>query len=219
MAARVGIAVVVLAGIALAIVWPRGEPEQVPQPPLATPGAPVATDATDRPGSPEPGPSTSPVASGQPTDENSAAVVHVAGSVRIPGVYELPAGSRVDDAVLAAGGPTADADLDAVNLAGWLQDGQQVYVPAVGETVPPTAAAGTQSGTGTDVGADAGRPIDLNTATAADLEELPGIGPALAERILDWRTENGGFTSVDQLDDVSGIGPATMDRLRDLVTV
>ncbi|CAM3709534.1 helix-hairpin-helix domain-containing protein [Occultella aeris] len=219
MAARVGIAVVVLAVIALAVVWPRGEPEQVPQPPLATPGTPMVTDATGQPGRPEPGPSASPIASEQPTEQDSAVVVHVAGSVLIPGVYELPAGSRVDDALLAAGGPTADADLDAVNLAGWLQDGQQVYVPAVGETAPPATVPGAQSGTGTDAGGDAGGPIDLNTATAADLEELPGIGPALAQRILDWRTENGGFSSVEQLDDVSGIGPATMDRLRELVTV
>ncbi|MBZ2195196.1 helix-hairpin-helix domain-containing protein [Ruania sp. N2-46] len=219
MAARVGIAVVVLAGIALAIVWPRGEPVQAPQPPLATPGAPVVTAPAGQAGPPEPGRSTSPTPFEPPPEENSAVVVHVAGSVVIPGVYELPAGSRVDDAVLAAGGPAADADLDAVNLAGSLQDGQQVYLPAVGEAGPPAAVPGAPSGTGTGAGGDGGELVDLNAATAADLEELPGIGPALAERILDWRTENGGFTSVDQLDDVSGIGPATMDRLRDLVTV
>ncbi|TDE90078.1 ComEA family DNA-binding protein [Occultella glacieicola] len=228
MAARVGIAVVVLALIALVIVWPRDSSEP-PLPPLATPSAP---DPAGPAAAPEgaTGPETSVPGTGGTGDAGAAdetlgtLVIHVAGAVSSPGVYDLTAGSRVNDAVLAAGGPTSDADLDAVNLAGWLQDGQQVYVPVLGETLPPAAVgapdpAGTADGPDTAGPAGTIGPVDLNTATAAELETLPGIGPALAQRILDHRSENGGFTSIDQLDDVSGIGPATMERLRDLVTV
>lgn len=136
-------------------------------------------------------------------------IVHVAGSVAEPGVVVLPAGSRVHDALDAAGGPTAAADLAAVNLARPVVDGEQIYVPAPGER-PPAASSAT-----------VGEPavLDLNAATADDLDGLPGIGPVLAGRIVDWRTEHGRFTAVEELGEVSGIGPALLGRLRDRVRV
>jgi competence protein ComEA len=136
-------------------------------------------------------------------------VIHVAGKVRTPGVVRLPPGSRVLDAVDAAGGATKGADLTGLNLARLLTDGEQVVVgvPAPAGAAP-TNAPGTASG-----------PININTATASQLEELPGIGPALAARILAWRDEHGQFTSVEELQEVSGIGPATLAELADLITV
>lgn len=129
-------------------------------------------------------------------------VVHVAGAVRRPGVYRMPAGSRVDDAVSRAGGAAPRAELEAVNLAARLADGQQVVVP---ERVPGGSAAATVAGDG---------PISLGTATVEQLEEIDGIGPVTAGAIVEFRDENGGLSSVEQLDEVSGIGPATMDSLR-----
>lgn len=131
-----------------------------------------------------------------------ALVVHVAGAVRRPGVYRMPAGSRVDDAVSRAGGAAARAELEAVNLAARLADGQQVVVP---ERIAGGAAAAT--------GAAAG-PISLGTATVEQLEEIDGIGPVTAGAIVEYRDEHGGLSSIEQLDEVSGIGPATMDSLR-----
>lgn len=130
-------------------------------------------------------------------------VVHVAGAVRRPGVYRMPAGSRVDDAVSRAGGAAPRAELEAVNLAARLADGQQVVVP---ERVVGGAAA-------TGAAASAG-PISLGTATVEQLEDIDGIGPVTASAIVEFRDERGGLSSVEQLDQVSGIGPATMDSLR-----
>lgn len=134
-------------------------------------------------------------------------VVDVTGAVARPGVYRLPAGSRVDDAVKRAGGATAKAETDSVNLAARLADGQQVVVP---ERVPgaPTAAPGAAGG-------EEDGPISLGTATAAELDTIDGIGPVTAEDIIDFREEHGGLSSVDQLDQISGIGPATMEALRE----
>ncbi len=134
-------------------------------------------------------------------------VVDVTGAVRDPGVYRLPAGSRVDDAVKRAGGETGKADLDSVNLAARLADGQQVVVP---ERVPGGGAAGA-----TGAAAEEGGPISLGTATAAELDTIDGIGPVTAEDIIKFREEHGGLSSVDQLDQISGIGPATMEALRE----
>ncbi len=130
-------------------------------------------------------------------------VVDVTGAVRDPGVYRMPAGSRVDDAVRRAGGVAAGAELEAINLAARLADGQQVVVPkrAPGGTSAPAAA-----------GEDG--PISLGSATVAQLEEIDGIGPVTAADIIAFRDEHGGLSSIDQLDQVSGIGPATMESLR-----
>jgi competence protein ComEA len=144
-------------------------------------------------------------------------VAHAAGAVAHPGIYRLARGARVADLVDAAGGLIDGADGGRVNLAAPLTDGAQVYVPEEGETAPvvppppgPVGPAGTDP---------AAQPVDLNEATAADLDTLPGVGPATAQAILDWRAANGAFTSVDQLLDVRGIGEAKLAELRPLVTV
>jgi competence protein ComEA len=129
-------------------------------------------------------------------------VVDVTGAVARPGVYRLPAGSRVDDAVRRAGGAEPGAALESVNLAARLADGQQVVVPKPG-------AGGAATGASAEEG-----PISLGTATAGQLEEIDGIGPVTAEDIVKFRDQHGGLSSVDQLDQVPGIGPATMESLR-----
>jgi competence protein ComEA len=158
------------------------------------------------------GESTYETYSGAPGDEDestfsvegggSDVVVDVTGAVRRPGVYRLPAGSRVDDAVKRAGGTTGRAESDSVNLAARLADGQQVMVPERG-----AASAGVAEGED--------GPISLGTATAAELDTIDGIGPVTAEDIIEFREEHGGLSSVDQLDQISGIGPATMEALRE----
>lgn len=132
-------------------------------------------------------------------------VVHVAGAVREPGVYRLPAGSRVADAIERAGGPAADALADAINLAAPLADGQQVTLPARVSSGGALggAAAGTEG------------PISLGSATVEELDTIEGIGPVTAEQIVAFRDERGGLASVDELDQISGIGPATMEALRE----
>jgi competence protein ComEA len=135
------------------------------------------------------------------------AIVHVAGAVRSPGVYRLPAGSRVTDAIERAGGPAADADQNAINLAAALADGQQVVVPA-----KAPASGGGVASAGWAAAPDG--PISLGTATVEQLDTIEGIGPVTAEQIAEFRDQNGGVSSVDDLDQISGIGPATMEALR-----
>ena len=143
--------------------------------------------------------------------------VHIAGAVRRPGVYRLPAGARVDDALRRAGGARGRADLTAVNLAAKLEDGRQVLVPeratapAPGEAAAPAAAGGAP--------AAPGAPINLNTATLEQLDQLDGIGPGMAAAILKYREQHGGFTRVEELGEVPGIGAKRLATLTPLVTV
>ena len=186
--------------------------------------------------------------SAHPTPQPSSVTevrVHVAGAVNNPGVYTLPANGRAVDAIAAASGAAADADLDRVNLAGELTDGMQLYVPRRGETAAPApiqphtgtaqgASQGASQGggsqpqrtltpsggtgtTGTSVASQGS--VNINTATAEQLQSLPRIGPAMAQRIITWREAHGGFRSVDELDAVPGIGPTLLETLRPLVTV
>jgi competence protein ComEA len=142
------------------------------------------------------------------------AVVHVAGEVRRPGVYHLGAGTRVQEALRRAGGPTRRADLNAINLAAKVEDGRQVVVPR-------RAAAGAPAGSepGAAPGAGPAVPVNLNTATPDELGTLDGVGPATAAKILAYRQEHGGFGSVDELDQVPGIGEKRLAALRSHVTV
>ncbi|SEN45327.1 helix-hairpin-helix domain-containing protein [Cryobacterium sp. TMT1-3] len=141
--------------------------------------------------------------------------VHVLGAVTRPGLFELRDGARVMDAIAAAGGLTVEADPAGVNLARILSDGEQFYVPRQGEVPPAIPAAGSGSG-----GANApAAKVNLNSATVADLDSLPRIGPTMAQRIVDFRTTNGRFTSVDGLRDVAGIGDKTFEALKDLITI
>jgi competence protein ComEA len=141
-------------------------------------------------------------------------VVHVAGAVREPGVYRLRSGARVDDAVGRAGGATSRADLSQVNLAAKVEDGRQVLVPR-----RVTAADAATSGGSAAAAATPGVPLNLNTATLEQLDELDGIGPATAEQILDYREAHGGFGSVEELGQVSGIGEKRLASLREQVRV
>ena len=187
-------------------------------------------------------------AQGGPSGEATVRV-HVAGAVNNPGVYTLPAQGRAVDAIAAASGAAADADLDRVNLAGALSDGVQIYVPHRGETAAPAqiqpnggtanAGQGNAANGASQNGASQGgtqpqpartltpagsaqkgsTPVNINTATAEELQTLPRIGPAMAQRIIAWREAHGGFHSVDELDAVPGIGPSMLENLRPLVTV
>jgi competence protein ComEA len=177
------------------------EPDAVP-PPAATSGASPGPSSSAVPASPVP----------------SVLFVHVAGLVRHPGVYQFQPGQRIIDAVQEAGGPLPKADLDLLNLASPLADGQQILIPAKGSAPPPLQPP-IVGGTGTALPGGVGGLVNINTATDTELEELPGIGPVTAAEIIAYRTEHGPFPTVDALDDVSGIGPATMEQLRPLVTV
>lgn len=155
--------------------------------------APVATS-----------PSPSAPASASAGDRTDAVVVYVSGAVASPGVLTLPASSRVIDAITAAGGATPEADLESINLARILVDGEQIRVAVVGETPPAASEAGTPAGTC----------VRLTTATEAELQTLPGIGPALAQRIISYRATHPRLSSVEELDDVPGIGPSLIEKIR-----
>lgn len=155
--------------------------------------APVAT-----------GPSPSASASASAGDRTDAVVVYVSGAVASPGVLTLPASSRVIDAITSAGGATPEADLESINLARLLVDGEQIRVGIVGESPPAASEAGTP----------AGACIRLATATEAELQTLPGIGPALAQRIISYRATHPRLSTVEELDDVPGIGPSLIEKIR-----
>lgn len=149
-----------------------------------------------------------PTATTQRARASQRMYVDVVGAVRRPGMYALAHGSRVADAIARAGGTTAKAALDAVNIAAPVADGEQILVPRDGAAAP-VAAGGS--------GAPAAGPVHLSTATEEQLDALPGIGPVTAQKILAYRTSHGGFSSVDELDAVSGIGPARLAQLKGLV--
>jgi competence protein ComEA len=140
----------------------------------------------------------------------TVALVHVAGAVRTPGVYRLRDGERVQDAVRRAGGPRAGADLNAINLAAKVADGQQLVVPRRGAA----GAAAVSGAGGGEPGGPPQAPVSLNTATAEQLDTLDGVGPATASKILEYRRQHGGFRSVDDLGEIPGIGPKRLAALR-----
>lgn len=164
-------------------------------------------------------PGGGPAADGPP---GAKIVVHVEGAVNRAGVVELPQGSRVHEAIAVAGGSTAAADLNRLNLAAVLADGQKLHVPQVGEVVdeaagvPPAGPEGGGAGSGDSA---SGAKIDLNSATAEELGGLPRVGPVLAQRIVDWRKEHGRFSTVEELDAVDGVGPKMLEALLPLVRV
>ena len=252
---RVLLLVAVLALVA--VVWgvtqfsaaPRAE--QVASP-SASAESVQAVGAQQSPGAQstaQPGAHPSESAQGGGASGEATVRVHVAGAVNNPGVYTLPAQGRAVDAIAAASGAAADADLDRVNLAGALSDGVQIYVPHRGETAAPAqiqpnggtanAGQGNAANGASQNGASQGgtqpqpartltpagsaqkgsTPVNINTATAEELQTLPRIGPAMAQRIIAWREAHGGFRSVDELDAVPGIGPSMLENLRPLVTV
>ncbi|MHB9033807.1 MAG: helix-hairpin-helix domain-containing protein [Anaerolineae bacterium] len=155
-----------------------------------------------------------PVPTTTPTREM---VVHVTGAVKTPGVYHLSPDARAEEAVTAAGG-LSDEAAETFNLAAPLHDGQLVYVPAAGETPPPELNLDTAP-IGSDTIPSSDHPVNLNTATAAQLEALPCLGPALAERVIAYREANGPFKSLEDIDLVKGIGSACIEKIRGLVTV
>jgi competence protein ComEA len=186
-------------------------------------GGPDAAGGADALPDPSPGADT-----GAPT-AGGKIVVHVAGAVNKAGVVQLPQGSRIHEAIAAAGGSTAAADLNRLNLAAVLEDGQKIEVPQLGDPTAGvdapaggmggTGANGTgTSGSGTGTG-PAGAKIDLNTASAEELGTLPRVGPVLAQRIVDWRKQHGRFKTVEELDAVDGVGPKMLETLLPLVKV
>jgi competence protein ComEA len=151
-------------------------------------------------------------------------VLHVAGAVARPGIVELASGSRINDAIAAAGGSTPGADLDRINLAAVVVDGQKIYVPRQGEPVPADSAGAPPGENGGSIAGGAGSSAtagktNLNSAGIEELGTLPKVGPVLAQRIVDWRKEHGPFTSVEELDAVDGVGPKMLETLLPLVSV
>jgi competence protein ComEA len=232
---RVAVALLALAALlAAGVVWARATPhlagpaigqdaagspaQTLPRVPAAGSGgggsgASAAAGAGDSSVGGADGPVGAGTAGSGAVGADGRVAVHVAGRVRRPGLVQLPAGSRVQDAIRAAGGSTSGADLDAVNLARKLADGEQVRVPGPGDPAPqpPPGAA-------TSPGATPAAPLDLNTATVEQLDTLPGVGEVTAGRIVAYRTAHP-FTTVDELLEVPGIGQRRFEQLKDLVTV
>jgi competence protein ComEA len=206
---RVAVALLVLAAMLVAgVVWVRATPR--PLGPASGQGA--VGGSSDQGGAADQTLPRAAPGGSAPSGALEELAVHVAGRVRHPGLVHLRAGSRVQDAIHAAGGATAGADLDAINLARKLTDGEQVLVPGPGDPVPqPVPGATTMPGV-------PAAPLDLNTATVEQLDTLPGVGEVTAGRIVAYRTAHP-FTAVDELLEVPGIGQRRYDQLKDLVTV
>jgi competence protein ComEA len=216
-------ALAVLGGAWFWVQVAAGQPEVVPlsdvspQPSGSAGDAGTAGQGTDR-ADPAGVPAESP--------QTGTVIIHVAGAVAVPGVVHLPAGSRVHQAITEAGGATPSADLNRLNLAAVLTDGQKLYVPLPGESIPAelpgSTTAGQDPGAGAGLGAGtasgAGK-VNLNTAGVEELDALPKVGPVLAQRIVEWRKEHGPFKSVEELDAVDGVGPKMLETLLPLVGV
>ncbi len=231
LAGRVGVV-----GLCLALVFGIGWRLFIESQPPVEESIPFATGIADEPAlvvgdelseldvsTPEVNSAGTPIAPAEPTSTDGdvavggvEVVVHVAGAVHEPGVVRGFSTWRVNEAVTAAGGPTATADLDRINLAALIADGQRIYVPHVDVDIPQLVEPDTATLPGGD---EVGELINLNTAESSRLEELPGVGPATAAAIISHREEHGAFGSVEALVAVSGIGPATLDSLRDHVTI
>lgn len=230
LSALLGVGVLVLIGAGAAHLAGSGSavPVQEDQAGVITSAPAASTAPSVEPEEKSKGGTPTDAAQGSPSG-SAEAVVHVSGAVAQPGVVRLPAGARVDDALRAVGGPTGKADLGAVNLARPVADGEQIHVPEVGEeprVAPQSGTAASGSGGqpaggngGGDAAAGTAGTVDINTASAEQLQELPGVGPAIAQRIIDHRETNGPFTSVDDLVEVSGIGPKTLEKIRDRASV
>lgn len=223
------VAVIVLLGVIVAVAVAAGVARlSTPTPSAAS--TPTATHSST-PAPDDSGPDITGSKESASASAGSTVVVHVVGHVGRPGLVTLRAGARVADALDAAGGPSADADLTDINLARPVEDGEQVHVFAQGEAPADAAGAaasgagtgagqsGTASASGSGGGGGSGGVVNINSASAADLEALPGIGPSLAQRIIDSRQQDGRFSSVDDLQRVSGIGTKTLDKLRSRVRV
>jgi competence protein ComEA len=199
---RVGVAVLLVVALVVGFIWYRlgaddsGSSSTPPRPPASATAATGGSSADAKKG--------------------GRVTVHVAGAVATPGVYDLDANARVIDAVEAAGGGTPDADLNRLNLAAKVADGQRVHVQRVGEVAPAAPGASGSAGGGS---ADPSGLVNLNSATPAELETLPGIGPTLAEAIISERERRGGFRSVNELRDVRGIGEKRFADVKDKVTI
>jgi competence protein ComEA len=179
---------------------------------------PVAAPLEITPPQPTPAPVMAPSAQPPPGTATAAALrVYVTGAVAHPDVYRLPPGSIAKDAIQAAGGASSDADLDRVNLAQELRDQQQVVVPRAGETDVPPPAGGTPPSRSGEV--PLSDKVNINSATADELDTLPGVGAVTARNIIDYRTAHGPFKSIEDIQQVTGIGAATYQKLKDLITV
>lgn len=220
------VVVVVLAAVlGVRVAWAERQAAPQPVPVAAQPetAATTATGPTPAAGAPTAAAASTEQTAGTPSPESPDVLLHVIGAVRRPGVVEVAAGSRVQDAVEAAGGLRADADLTRINLARVAGDGERLWVPVRGEEPPPDLPSVASTHAPTSAGVD-GTPggqepqvdavVDLNTADQAGLETLPGVGPVTAQRILAWRVEHGAFSAVEELLEVSGIGERTLDQLR-----
>src|SRR2546423_999878 len=216
---RVGIAALVVVALAAGFIWYRlGAGDAASS--STTRRAPATSAPTNRApaaGAPVAGSSTANASASSATKRGARVTVHVAGAVAKPGVYDLAGGARVIDAVEAAGGGAPDADLNRLTLEAKVADGQRVLVQRVGEAVPAGSAPAGGSGSGGN--ADPSGLVNLNSATQAELEALPGIGPSLAGAIVTERERRGGFRSVNELRDVRGIGEKRFADLKDKVTI
>jgi competence protein ComEA len=162
---------------------------------------------------------TMPAPSLVPTATQAPILAYVTGAVAHPGVYALPQDSRIENAIAAAGGATSDANMLAINLAERVHDAQQIYVPYQSDTATPILPTPMPTAASVSTGSSGSQRVNINSASVSELETLPGIGPALAQRIIDYRVTNGPFNAPEDIINVRGIGEQTFQQLRDLITV